>query len=173
MRAAPASNNGVSDMRRFARAVVRLLTGSVGGLLVASPSFAQVQLPPINLGQGAPKATPEEKFGTLFAGKKQQWRKPSERLIAQVREFGQDVDAKAGGTYINFLRAGEKFAILQPSAAERLDLGIKLKEVAPKGRFEPAGSWNAMVTHRGKIEDPNQLDREVVTWLKQAYDAAK
>ena len=75
-------------------------------------------------------------------------------------------------TYINVVRRGKKFAILQPSAAERFDIGIKLKGVKPTGRLEAAGSWNAMVTHRVRISDPKQIDKEVLAWLKQAYDAA-
>ena len=29
-----------------------------------------------------------------------------------------------------------------------------------------------MVTHRVRIRDPKQVDKEVLTWLKQAHDAA-
>jgi hypothetical protein len=57
-------------------------------------------------------------------------------------------------------------------SVERLDIGIKLKGVAPTDRLEAAGSWNAMVTHRVRITDPKQIDKEVLAWLKQAYDAA-
>jgi hypothetical protein len=122
--------------------------------------------------QGAPKASTEEKFGALFAGKKQRWREPSDGLIEQLRKFGSGFDAKAGGTYINLLRDSKKFAILQPSSADRLDIGIKLKGVPAEGRFELAGSWNAMVTHRLRINDPTEIDQEVITWLRRAYDAA-
>jgi len=55
-------------------------------------------------------------------------------------------DVEVGGTYINLLRAGKKFSILQPSASDRLDIGIKLKGVLTDERFETAGTWNAMVT---------------------------
>ena len=75
-------------------------------------------------------------------------------------------------TYISLLRGSDKFGIVQPSAAERLDIGIKLKGVAPTERFEAAGSWNNMVTHRVRISDPEEMDAEVRAWLKQAYDAA-
>ena len=75
-------------------------------------------------------------------------------------------------TYINVVRKGKKFAILQPSTAERFDIGLKLKGVKPAERFEAAGSWNAMVTHRVRISDPKQIDKEVLAWLRQAYDAA-
>jgi hypothetical protein len=121
--------------------------------------------------QGSPKPSAEEKFQSLFGGKKQHWREPCEKLIARTREFGADFSASAGGTYINLLRAGKKFAILQPSSTERLDIGIKLKGAPADQRFESAGSWNAMVTHRVRVSDPGQIDRKVVSWLKRAYDA--
>lgn len=53
-----------------------------------------------------------------------------------------------------------------------MDIGIKRKGVAPTERFEVAGSWNAMVTHRVRISDPQQIDAEVIAWLQQAYAAA-
>jgi hypothetical protein len=53
-----------------------------------------------------------------------------------------------------------------------MDIGIKLKGAPPKGRFEKAGAWNAMVTHRVRVEDPKQIDTEVISWLHQAYDKA-
>ena len=53
-----------------------------------------------------------------------------------------------------------------------MDLGIKLKDVAPKGRLEAAGSWDGMVTHRVRIEKVSEVDAELKAWLKQAYEAA-
>jgi hypothetical protein len=122
--------------------------------------------------KGAPKTSAEEKFGALFGGKKQRWRQPCERLIAQIKDVGSAFGVSAGGTYVNLQRAGKKFAILQPSSSERLDIGIKLKGVSMDERFESAGSWNAMVTHRLRVTNPTQIDGEVVAWLRRAYDAA-
>ena len=58
-------------------------------------------------------------------------------------------------SYISLVRGAKKFGIVQISA-ERIDIGIKLKGVPPTERFEAAGSWNAMVTHRVRISDPNR-----------------
>jgi hypothetical protein len=121
---------------------------------------------------GSPKASTEEKLTVLFSGKKAGWRKPCDKLMAQARKFGPDVKIAAGGTYISLLRARKKFGIIQPSAADRLDIGIKLKGKTPAGRFAAAGAWNAMVTHRVSIYDPKQMDAEVLSWLKNAYCAA-
>jgi hypothetical protein len=108
----------------------------------------------------------------LFAGNKEQWRKPYDALLTKVSKFGKDVSVSSTDTYISLLRGSKKFGIVQPSAAERLDIGIKLKGVKPTDRLEAAGKWNAMVTHRVRITDLKQIDKEVIAWLKQAYEAA-
>ena len=120
---------------------------------------------------GAPKASKEEKLTALFSGKKAAWREPCDKLIGQLRKLGPDVTIAVGGTYISLLRATKKFGIIQPSAVDRLDIGIKLKGKSPVGRFEPAGAWNAMVTHRIRIQDSKQIDAEVLSWLKNSYNA--
>ena len=121
---------------------------------------------------GVLKVSPKQKLGMLFTGKKEHWREPAEKLMGQISKFGNDVRIAAGGTYINLLRAQKKFGILQPSSAERLDIGIKLKGRAAHRRFEPAGPWNAAVTHRVRIAEPKEIDAEVLSWLKSAYEAA-
>jgi hypothetical protein len=71
-------------------------------------------------------------------------------------------------SYISVLRNNKKFAIVQVTSS-RMDIGIKLKGVLPKGRLEASGTWKSMVTHRVRIDNPKQLNAEVITWLQQAY----
>lgn len=118
------------------------------------------------------KASTEDRIEKLFAGKKVKWRKAYDALEERVRKFGTDVEVAPNMTYINLCRGSKKFAIVQ-TTAERLDIGIKLKGVKPTERLEAAGSWNVMVTHRVRVSDPKQIDKEVLAWLKQAYDAAQ
>jgi len=123
-------------------------------------------------GMGTTKARPGERLEKLFRGKKQHWRHPCDLLIGKVKKLAPDTEVAVGGTYVSLLRAGKKFAILQPSAADRLDIGIKLTgDVPTEGRLEPAGRLNAMVTHRVKIHEAGQIDEQVRSWLKRAYDA--
>ncbi|MFN8440826.1 MAG: DUF5655 domain-containing protein [Caldilineaceae bacterium] len=117
------------------------------------------------------QANADEKLTYHFTGNKAIWREACEAIITQITDFGPDVEVSPNTTYINLQRRGKKFALLQISAS-RLDIGIKRKGVAPTGRFEAAGSWNAMVTHRLRINNPQEVDDEVIGWLKQAYDAA-
>jgi hypothetical protein len=71
---------------------------------------------------GAPRATADQKLDALFSGKKARWREPCEGLFAKLGVFGPGVAFAAGGTYINLLRDGKRFGIVQPSSADRLDI---------------------------------------------------
>lgn len=69
------------------------------------------------------------------------------------------------------LRKGKKFGIIQV-ISERIDIGIKLKGAESTDRLEEDGDWYSMVTHRVRISDVNQIDGELLKWLKQAYEKA-
>jgi len=118
-----------------------------------------------------PKLSNAEKIARLFKGDKAKWRELYDKLFDKIYEFGPDVSADPTDTYISILRNGKKLAVVQITS-ERLDIGIKLKSAQPTRRFEAAGAWNSMVTHRMRINDPAQIDAEVLAWLKQAYQAA-
>ena len=63
--------------------------------------------------------------------------------------------------------------MIQPSTATRVDLGLILKGVEPQGRLEVSGSFNAMFTHRIKLGRLDDVDDEVVGWLRRAYEMQK
>jgi len=111
---------------------------------------------------------PDAALDAHFTGDKARWRKAYDSLAAKIGKFGEDVTNQ---TYINVMKDGRKFAIIQLTGP-RMDIGIKLKGVEHDDRFQPAGTWNAMVTHRVRIADPKEIDAEVVRWLKKAYQAA-
>ncbi len=105
-----------------------------------------------------------------YAGTKADLRPIYEKLIAAVNKFGE-VEVSPKKAYVS-LRHAKQFAILQPSTATRLDVGIKLKDVDPAGRLEASGSFNAMVSHRVRVESLKEVDKQLVGWLRQAYNAA-
>lgn len=117
-------------------------------------------------------ASQDDKLEGLFAGAKAVWREPFAALVAEVERFGPDVLVTANRTYVNLQRSRAKFGILQVASGVRLDVGVKLKGVEPSGIAEAAGSWNAMVTHRIKLEDTEAIPQEVVDWLRRAYESA-
>ncbi|MEP6478969.1 MAG: DUF4287 domain-containing protein [Rhodoglobus sp.] len=105
-----------------------------------------------------------------FAGAKAHWRDTYEQLLATLEKHGP-VGLAPTDSYISLLKGTAKFAIVAMTA-DRLDVGIKLKTADATARFEPAGTWNSMVTHRARLADPAQVDAELLDWLTRAYDAA-
>jgi len=106
-----------------------------------------------------------------YAGAKSVLRPIYDAVLAAVRKFGKDVEASPKKAYVS-LRRNKQFAIIQPSTATRVDVGINLKGVPPSGRLEASGSFNAMVSHRVRVADLAEVDAELLKWLKVAYDAS-
>jgi hypothetical protein len=42
----------------------------------------------------------------------------------------------------------------------------------PGGRLESAAKWNALFTHRVRVAATTDIDKELDSWLRTAYDAA-
>ncbi len=120
--------------------------------------------------QSGPATTRDDRVDAVFSGNRERWRSAYDAVLGRAQGWGDDVAVAPTDSYVSLTKGGKKFAIVQPGG-ERLDIGIKRKGVDPSGRFEAAGSWNAMVTHRVRITDPAELDDEVFDWLRAAYDA--
>jgi hypothetical protein len=119
----------------------------------------------------APEPAGEDLVATQYAGKKAALRPLYDKLAAAVAKFGKDVELSPKKTYVS-LRRSKQFAIVQPSTTDRLDVGINLKGMAPRGRLEASGSFNAMVSHRVRVTGAKDIDDELVGWLRAAYDQA-
>ena len=115
-----------------------------------------------------PKATRDETIAKHFRGVRARWREPYDELVSRIKAFGPDVSVGPTASYISLLRKGRKFAVVHVTS-DRLDIGLKLKGVKPVARLGAAGTWNTMVTHRVRISEPQQIDDQVLDWLRQAY----
>ena len=108
---------------------------------------------------------------TQYGGAKSGLRPIYEDLVERVRSFGDDVDVAPKKAYVS-LRRSKQFALIQPSTKTRVDVGINLKGVDPTERLEPSGSFNSMCSHRVRVTGGDQVDDELVGWLRSAYDLA-
>ncbi len=92
-------------------------------------------------------------------------------LIKAAKALGADVEIAPKKTYVS-LRRKKQFALIQPSTKTRVDLGVNFKDEPAKGRLEKSGSFNAMVSHRVRLENAADVDKDVKDWLKKAYSQA-
>lgn len=106
-----------------------------------------------------------------YAGRKAGLRPIHERLVEAVGAFGSDVEFAPKKAYVS-LRRSKQFGLIQPSTATRVDLGLNLKGVEPGERLEASDSFNAMCTHRVRLGSADDVDDELLGWLRRAYEAA-
>ena len=93
------------------------------------------------------------------------------KLVEELKKFGDDVEIAPKRAYVS-VRRKKQFALLQPSTKTRLDIGINLKGFDTTTRLETSGSFNAMCSHRVRTADMGDIDSELISWLKQAYENA-
>jgi predicted transport protein len=106
-----------------------------------------------------------------YAGNKAGLRAIYDALARAVAKLGADVELAPKKAYVS-LRRAKQFGLIQPSTATRVDVGLNLKGEPPTSRLEASGSFNAMVTHRVRVESVAEVDKQLVGWLRQAYDRA-
>lgn len=120
---------------------------------------------------GSAKGGADALVAAQYAGPKAQLAPIYDALIRAVNALGKDVEIAPKKTYVS-LRRTKQFALIQPSTKTRVDLGLNIKGEPAKGRLEESGSFNAMVSHRVKLEKPADVDKDVKAWLKKAYTNA-
>ena len=121
---------------------------------------------------GPATASPGEVADALYAGKKASLRPLHDELMAMVHAMGPDVSLAPKKGYVSLRRPRKQFAMIQPSGAGRIDLGLILPGVQAAGRLEPSGSFNALFTHRVRVTSAGDLDDALAGWLAAAYAAA-
>ncbi len=94
-----------------------------------------------------------------------------DKIMAEITKFGKDVELAPKKAYVS-LRRKKQFALIQPSTKDRLDVGLNIKGVAPSGNAEEGSKWNAMCTHRIRVEEEKAINKDLINWIKKAYEQA-
>jgi predicted transport protein len=94
-----------------------------------------------------------------------------DKLISEIQAFGNDIEIAPKISYVS-LRRKKQFAILNPATKTRFEIGINLKGQEPKGKLE-LEKPNAMCSHKINLSDMNDINPEVIEWIRTAYENAK
>ena len=111
---------------------------------------------------------PQDLVGAQYSGNKAQLRPIYDAIVEFVQGLGADVEVAPKKSSVS-LRRKKQFALITPATKTRIDLGLALKGEDAQGRLEP---YNAMCSHRIRLESPSELDKEVQAWLREAYNRA-
>ena len=119
----------------------------------------------------AAQASGRDPVEEMYSGKKADLKPLHDALMTAITSFGNDIELAPKKGYVS-LRRKKQFAMIQPTSVTRIDIGLILKGVLPTERLESASSFNALFTHRVRVNNVNDVDEQLITWLKQAYDLA-
>ena len=89
-------------------------------------------------------------------------------IVDAALEFGEVV-TQARKTYVSLVTPRRTFARIQPTTKTRLDLGLRLEGQQPGGRLQPSTIQETMKLQIG-LTSADQVDDEVLRWLRRAYD---
>jgi hypothetical protein len=114
-------------------------------------------------------ATTDDVLAEIYAGPKAALRPIHDAFMSAIGGFGQfEIAPKKG--YVS-LRRKKQFAMIGPGTKTRVDIGINMKGVTGTARLveQPAGG---MCQYKVAVTDPKDVDKELIDWIKQAFDAA-
>lgn len=112
--------------------------------------------------------TPEGLVASQYKGK--ETLKPIyDGLITYVNCLGNDITITPKKGSVSIIRK-RQFILIKPATKTRIDLGLKLKDKPTSERLENSGPFGTMCTHRVQLFDNKDIDEELKTWIKEAYE---
>ena len=113
----------------------------------------------------------ERDVDKMFSGGKANLRPLYDALLKLGLKTGKEAKACPCTTIVPLYR-NHVFAQIKPTTQTRIDLGFALGDMKPTGRLIDTGGFakKDRITHRIPISSMDDIDDEVKTWLKVAYD---
>lgn len=105
----------------------------------------------------------------IYSGPKAGFRPIHEKLMKEINKFGEfEIVPKKG--YVS-LRRKKQFAMIGPKTNSRFEVGINIKGLKKNARVleQPAGS---MCNYVVNLTEAKEIDAELITWIKSAYEGA-
>jgi len=117
----------------------------------------------------APAAEDGDPVEALFKDRPATVRAIHGRIWREIDALG-DVEVAAKKGYVG-LRRRIQFGMIKP-AARHVDLALVLPGEPVTDRLESAATFNALFSHRVRVRSEEDVDDELIGWIRRAYDRA-
>ena len=106
----------------------------------------------------------------LYVGPKAALRPIHDALLVALRKLGAFEEAPKK-TYVSYRRK-KQFAMIGPATNSRVEVGLNMKGVPATDRLQelPPGQ---MCSYKVKLTGVQEVDPELLGWIRKAYDAAE
>jgi len=111
----------------------------------------------------------DQMLDEIYSGAKAHMRPIHEKLMQEINKFGEfEIAPKKG--YVS-LRRKKQFVMIGPKTNSRFEVGINAKDLKESARLleQPKGS---MCNYIVNVTDAKEVDSELISWIKSAYEGA-
>lgn len=122
------------------------------------------------LGSDADSSTNTDDFVVSQYKGKEHLKAYYDKLLAEIQKFDGEFEIAPKKTYVS-LKRKKQFIILNPASKTRFEIGFNLKGIEPKGKLE-AEKPNGICSHKINLSDIKEIDKEVIDWIKMAFENA-
>ena len=105
----------------------------------------------------------------FYTGAKAALKPIHDKLMSEIEKFGA-FEIAPKKTYLS-LRRKKQFAMVGPATNTQVEVGLNVKGLKAAGRLV-AQPEKSMCNYKVRIADVAEVDKELVGWLLQAFDAA-
>lgn len=117
----------------------------------------------------APAATADAAVDEIYAGPKAALRPVHERVMAAIAGLGP-FETAPKKTYLS-LRRKKQFAMVGPATKTQVEIGLNAKDL-PAGERLIVQKPGGMCQYKVRLDTPEEVDAELVGWIRAAYEAA-
>ena len=105
----------------------------------------------------------------LYVGPKAALRPIHDKVLEEIKKFG-DCEEAPKKTYVSYRRR-KQFATVGPATKTSVEVGLNMKGVTATDRLEelPPGR---MCNYRIRLSEAREVDADLISWIRTAYDAA-
>lgn len=111
----------------------------------------------------------DEVLAEIYSGSKADLRPIHDKVLAGIGKFGEfEIAPKKG--YVS-LRRKKQFAMVGPASKGRVEVGLNMKDIQGAERLV-AQAPGGMCQYKVYLTAATEVDKELMAWIKQAYDHA-
>jgi hypothetical protein len=111
----------------------------------------------------------DEVLDEIYTGKKADMRPIHEALMREIVKFGEFETLPKKG-YVS-LRRKKQFAMIGPKTNTRFEVGLNAKDLEKNARLLEQ-SKGSMCNYIVNLTDPEEVDGQLIAWLKSAFEQA-
>ncbi len=117
----------------------------------------------------APKPSADDALGSIYSGKKAGLLPIHERLMEAISKFGE-FEIAPKKAYVS-LRRKKQFAMIGPATQSQVEVGLNAKGLAATERLHEEAP-GGMCQFKVRLSGVKEVDKDLIGWIKAAYDAA-